>query len=55
MVRPEGNPVPPSPQVRFIEVEAVNRQLAAGYMVLLSNLGYSAAGAGAAASAQPDS
>jgi len=30
--------------VRFIEVEAVNRQLAAGYMVLLSNLGYSAAG-----------
>jgi len=31
-------------QVRHIEVMSVNRQLAAGYMVLLSNLGYSAAG-----------
>ena len=32
-------------QVRSIEVESVNRQLDAGYMVLLSNLGYSASGA----------
>lgn len=32
-------------QVRSIEVHSVNRQLDAGYMVLLSNLGYSASGA----------
>jgi hypothetical protein len=31
-------------KVRSIEVESVNRQLDAGYMVLLSNLGYSASG-----------
>jgi hypothetical protein len=35
-------------QVRSIEVDSVNRQLDAGYMVLLSNLGYSASGAPAA-------
>lgn len=35
----------PSMQVRHIEVTSVNRQLESGYMVLLSNLGYSAAGA----------
>ena len=30
--------------VRFVQAEAVHRQLAAGCVVLLSNLGYSAAG-----------
>lgn len=30
--------------VRYVETAAINRQLAAGYLVLLSNLGYSPAG-----------
>lgn len=30
--------------VRFVETASINRQLAAGYLVLLSNLGYSPAG-----------
>ena len=37
-------PVPCAVQVRFVQVEAIKRQLDANHIVLLSNLAYSAAG-----------